>query len=254
MAATDSYRLAVKETPLSAGGPISRRSSRRARCKSSCASPSGSEDVELGVHENHVIFSAGDVWLTSRRIDGQFPNYKQLLPESFEVEIDNGRARPSRGRPASRAHGAAQRPAGSDSRRGSSRSRADAGRRRGRRVDPIEFSGEELEIGFNPDFLRDGLEAVAGDTVRLKLINRLRPGLVAAPGRELLVPDHAHPARGLIVRDVTLRDFRSYASLELSLEPGIVLLHGPNGAGKTNLLEALHVGRKASRREPAATA
>ena len=61
-------------------------------------------------------------------------------------------------------------------------------------------------------------------------------------GRELLVPDHAHPARGLIVREVTLRDFRSYASLELSLEPGVVLLHGPNGAGKTNLLEALHVG------------
>ena len=45
----------------------------------------------------------------------------------------------------------------------------------------MEFSGEELEIGFNPDFLRDGLEAVGGDTVQLKLINRLRPGLIAAP-------------------------------------------------------------------------
>ena len=30
--------------------------------------------------------------------------------------------------------------------------------------------------------------------------------------------------------------------LELSLEPGLVLVTGPNGAGKTNLLEALHVG------------
>ena len=39
MAATDSYRLAVKETPLSAGGPISRRSSPRERCRSSFASP-----------------------------------------------------------------------------------------------------------------------------------------------------------------------------------------------------------------------
>jgi DNA replication and repair protein RecF len=39
-----------------------------------------------------------------------------------------------------------------------------------------------------------------------------------------------------------LRDFRSYARLELGLEPGIVLVVGPNGAGKTNLLEALHVG------------
>lgn len=46
----------------------------------------------------------------------------------------------------------------------------------------------------------------------------------------------------LIVREVTLRDFRSYERLELELEPGIVLVSGPNGAGKTNLLEALHVG------------
>ena len=57
-----------------------------------------------------------------------------------------------------------------------------------------------------------------------------------------MVPDHADQARRLIVRDVTLRDFRSYARLELALEPGLVLVTGPNGAGKTNLLEALHVG------------
>ncbi|HXG76373.1 MAG TPA: DNA replication and repair protein RecF [Gaiellaceae bacterium] len=57
-----------------------------------------------------------------------------------------------------------------------------------------------------------------------------------------MVPDHADPARGLIVREVTLRDFRSYSNLEVALEPGLVLVSGPNGAGKTNLLEALHVG------------
>jgi DNA replication and repair protein RecF len=46
----------------------------------------------------------------------------------------------------------------------------------------------------------------------------------------------------LIVRTLTLRDYRSYASLELALSPGLVLAVGENGAGKTNLLEALHVG------------
>lgn len=46
----------------------------------------------------------------------------------------------------------------------------------------------------------------------------------------------------LIVREVTLRNFRSYAGLELTLEPGVVLATGANGAGKTNLLEALHLG------------
>jgi len=45
----------------------------------------------------------------------------------------------------------------------------------------------------------------------------------------------------VIVTSVSLRDVRSYARLELSLEPGLVLVTGPNGAGKTNLLEAVHV-------------
>ncbi len=43
---------------------------------------------------------------------------------------------------------------------------------------PVDFRGEPLEIGFNAEFLRDGVESVEGDTVQLKLISPLRPGLV----------------------------------------------------------------------------
>ncbi|MBA3736404.1 MAG: DNA replication and repair protein RecF [Actinobacteria bacterium] len=46
----------------------------------------------------------------------------------------------------------------------------------------------------------------------------------------------------MIVDRVSLRNIRSYARLDLELEPGLLLVVGPNGAGKTNLLEALHVG------------
>src|SRR5438045_4337051 len=46
----------------------------------------------------------------------------------------------------------------------------------------------------------------------------------------------------LIVSTVSLRNIRSYARLDLTLESGLVLVVGPNGAGKTNLLESLHVG------------
>ena len=46
----------------------------------------------------------------------------------------------------------------------------------------------------------------------------------------------------MIVEHATLRDFRSYAALDLELVPGLVLVTGANGVGKTNLLEALHVG------------
>jgi len=182
MAATDSYRLAVKETTLNAGGPDldaiipARALQELARLAAS------SEMVELGVHENHVIFSAGDVWLTSRRIDGQFPNYKQLLPESFEVEIATPRA--ALLEVVRRAGLMAQRNAPlrlrfADGELTVSAQTQDVGE--ATESLPIEFAGEELEIGFNPDFLRDGLEAVAADVVQLKLINRLRPGLIAAP-------------------------------------------------------------------------
>ena len=42
----------------------------------------------------------------------------------------------------------------------------------------MDFHGEPLEIGFNAEFLRDGIESVEGDSVKLKLISPLRPGLV----------------------------------------------------------------------------
>ncbi len=182
MAATDSYRLAVKETALTASGPDldaiipARALQELARLAAS------SETVELGVHENHVIFSAGDVWLTSRRIDGQFPNYKQLLPESFEIEIATPRA--ALLEVVRRAGLMAQRNAPlrlrfADGELTVSAQTQDVGE--ATESLPIDYAGEELEIGFNPDFLRDGLEAVAADVVQLKLINRLRPGLIAAP-------------------------------------------------------------------------
>jgi DNA polymerase III subunit beta len=182
MAATDSYRLAVKETTLNAGGPdLDAIIPARALQELSRLAAS-SETVELGVHENHVIFSAGDVWLTSRRIDGQFPNYKQLLPESFEVEIATPRA--ALLEVVRRAGLMAQRNAPlrlrfAEGELTVSAQTQDVGE--ATESLPIEFAGEELEIGFNPDFLRDGLEAVAADVVQLKLINRLRPGLIAAP-------------------------------------------------------------------------
>ena len=43
---------------------------------------------------------------------------------------------------------------------------------------PAPFTGEALEIGFNAEFLRDGLESIEADTVRFKLISPLRPAVL----------------------------------------------------------------------------
>ena len=182
MAATDSYRLAVKETTLSAPGPDLEAIIPARALQELARLASGAEDVGLGVHENYVVFSAGDVWLTSRRIDGQFPNYKQLLPETFEAELSVPRE------PllevVRRAGLMAQRNAPlrlkfAEGELTVSAQTQDVGE--ARESLPVEYAGEDLEIGFNPDFLRDGLEAVAAETIQLKLINPLRPGLIASP-------------------------------------------------------------------------
>src|SRR2546423_2876363 len=87
MAATDSYRLSVKETPFEGDAPeLEAIIPARALAELARIAQAG-DTVELGVHENQVVFAADDVWLTTRRIDGQFPNYKQLLPETFEHEL-----------------------------------------------------------------------------------------------------------------------------------------------------------------------
>ena len=87
MAATDSYRLAVKETPVDGTLPELEAIIPARALQELARIAAGSDEVQLGVHENHVVFGADGTWLTTRRIDGQFPNYRQLLPEQFEHEL-----------------------------------------------------------------------------------------------------------------------------------------------------------------------
>ena len=49
---------------------------------------------------------------------------------------------------------------------------------------PAPYSGEPLEIAFNPEFLIEGIESVEGDEVALQLISPLRPGLLQPVGSE----------------------------------------------------------------------
>src|SRR5262249_10589124 len=72
MAATDSYRLAVKETAVS--GPLPELDAiMPARALQEVTRiAGGADEVQLGLQENHVFFGADGTWLTTRRIDGQF--------------------------------------------------------------------------------------------------------------------------------------------------------------------------------------
>lgn len=185
MAATDSYRLSVKETELSEAGPELEAIIPARALQELARVAAGAETVQLGVNENHVVFGTGDggAWLTTRRIDGQFPNVQQLLPDTFELELELPRAELLD--VVRRAGVMAQRNAPlrlrfAEGELTVSAQSQDVGETS--ESLPVAHTGEPLEIGFNADFLREGVESVSSDTVQLKLINPLRPGLISAEG------------------------------------------------------------------------
>ena len=192
MAATDSYRLAVKETPLEASAPaLEAIVPARALGELARIAQSG-EFIQLALQENHVLFGTEDAWLTTRRIDGQFPDYKQLLPDTFEHEIVLPRDEILD--VVRRASVMAQRnsPLRLSFAEGEltvSAQTQDVGE--ARETMPVQFAGEPLEMGFNAEFLREGIESVETDDVTLKLISPLRPGLIQSGGddfRYLIMP------------------------------------------------------------------
>src|SRR4051812_26770139 len=185
MAATDSYRLAVKETELTGSVP-ELEAIVPSRALQELARIAGSGDsVSVGVHENQVVFATEGVWLTTRRIDGQFPNYRQLLPEQFEHEL--ALPRQELLEVVRRASVMIQRATPLQLRFAEGELTViarthDVGE--SQESMPVGFNGDTLEIGFNADFLRDGLESVDGDDIRLKLISPLRPAVLQGDGDE----------------------------------------------------------------------
>ena len=130
---------------------------------------------------NQVVFEAGGVVLSSRLIDGQFPNYRQLLPDAYEHELRLAGGEISevvRRISLLAQKNAPLRLAFTEGELTVSARTPDVGE--ARETIPVPFAGEPLEIGFNPEFLRDGLEAIECGDVVLKLISPLRPGLIEA--------------------------------------------------------------------------
>jgi DNA polymerase-3 subunit beta len=181
MVATDSYRLSVKETPVTGLDDTFTANvpARALQELSRIIGDTKTDTVSMSTHDNQIVFGADDVTLSSRLIDGQFPNYRQLLPESYEHDVMLGRQE---------FLSVVRRVSLMAQRNAPLRLRFEQGTLTlsaqtpdvGEAAEslPVNYQGEELEIGFNPQFLQDGLESVSTDEVRLRLISSLRPGLI----------------------------------------------------------------------------
>ena len=197
MVTTDSYRLSIKETELATAGFDGERQAiipaRAMQEVSRISSASGEDGVEVVLSENQALFRVGDVLFGTRLIEGNFPEYRRLLPSVFEREISVDREdligtlrrvnlfaqRQTPPVPVSLAftEGAVE----------VSVRNGEVGEARERL--PSNAEGEEFRISFNPTYLIDGVTAVDSDKVRFKLNESLKPGLIVPDTEDEDEPD-----------------------------------------------------------------
>src|SRR3954467_7947881 len=177
MVATDSYRLSVKETKLEealSGAFEANVPARALQELTRIVQHEGADELGVSVRANQVVFEAGGVVLSSRLIDGQFPNYRQLLPDAYEhaLRLAGGEIAEVVRRISLLAQkNAPLRLAFTEGELTVSARTPDVGE--AQETVPVPFQGEPLEIGFKPEFLRDGLEAPESGDGPLNLISPL---------------------------------------------------------------------------------
>jgi DNA polymerase III subunit beta len=195
LVATDSFRLAVRDLPgqsVLAEGQSVLVPSRALNDLTKVLGGVGELTVRLG--ERDAGFEAGDVRLTTMLIEGDFPNYRGLIPSSpppnrlvcgreglleglRRVKLLAREATPVR---------LAMSPEGLDlvavtQDVGQAHESLDA-----------KYEGTELTVAFNPDYLLQGVEVLVGDEVLIETVDSLKPALVRSPEHDdflyLLMP------------------------------------------------------------------
>jgi DNA polymerase-3 subunit beta len=186
LVATDSYRLAIRDLVATSSAEAKAIVPERALSEAGrAASADEKGTVELSIDESQVSFRVGTLMLTSRLIEGEFPNYRQLLPEVHESRLFVSRQQLL---DAVRRVGLLARDTTPVRLEFNalgvklSSSSPDLGQA----VETVEarYEGEDLTVAFNPQYLADGLTAATGESVRLDVRDGLKPGVVRGDGDE----------------------------------------------------------------------
>lgn len=179
LVATDSYRLAVRD--LRGVGVLTE--DQRVLVPSRALNElmrmlgSGSGDVSLRLGTHDATFQVGDVTLTTRLIEGEFPNYRALIPSGYpnrlvvgrEALLDAVRRVKLLARDATTPVRIALRATGIEltvitTDWGTATEDVDA-----------KYEGAEMTVAFNPNYLIEGVEAVTGEDVSLETLDALKP-------------------------------------------------------------------------------
>ena len=183
LVATDSYRLAVRDLPgqnLLPEGQSVLVPSRALNDLTKVLTGVGELTLRLG--ERDASFEAGDVRLTTMLIEGDFPNYRGLIPTQHPNRLTVSREALLEGvrrvkllareatpvRLAMTSDGLDLVAVTQDV--GQAHESLDA-----------KYEGTELTVAFNPDYLLQGIEVLPGDEVLIETVDSLKPALVRSP-------------------------------------------------------------------------
>jgi DNA polymerase-3 subunit beta len=146
------------------------------------------DEITLRLGDRDASFEVGGVRLTTRLIEGEFPNYRSLIPSSqpnrltvgHDLLLDAVRRVRIMAREATPVR-LVQRPDSLElmavsQELGQAHEEVDA-----------KYEGTELTVAFNPEFLIAGVEATPGDEITLESIDALKPALVRSTESENFV-------------------------------------------------------------------
>lgn len=188
MVATDGHRLPYYEDypfegngiPVPKGVIIPRKGIQEIRKVIDGAGPT----VDMHLEGNHILVKTANTFLSVRLIDGQFPDYKQVIPKNStrSVELDRTAFFDSLSRVSLLAN---EKSRGvklylSSGKLEISTSNPDMGEATEQLETP--YKGEPLEIGFNAKYLQDALAVTQAPSVVFELNDRMSPGVIRVPG------------------------------------------------------------------------
>ncbi len=189
LVATDSYRLAVRDLP----GTSVLRPDQSVLVPSRALRElerllASAEEVTLRLGEREATFDIAGVRLTTRLIEGEFPNYRALIPSRHPNRLTVGRETlldaVRRVKLMAKDATPVRLTMGSEGLELTAITQ-DVGQA-SESVDAA-FEGSELMVAFNPEYLLDGVEVTPGDEITLETVDPQRPAVVrSTEGSEYL--------------------------------------------------------------------
>ncbi len=187
MVATDSYRLAKREL---AGVGLEGTGLVPARGLRELPRTIGAPKVTAQLREREAVFTSDRGSLRLRLIDGNFPKYQSLLPDTYpnQVVLNKDELLEALGRVTLVAEDHIPvRLKLTDGGVEVAVTRQDVGGETEHLSGEFSGSDDEVSIAFNPRYLQDGVAAISGDSVRIRVIDSFKPGVLdAGDGTEFL--------------------------------------------------------------------